>query len=166
MRVTEHSVMVLHMNDPRVSHARIKFPSEGAWPRKKGAIWDCLQRRGDRGGGGRTRMIYKFNLPRDGHGQAGGGGIAASLCDWLTSKELFCWVNWWVNIIPRLNIRNPVLEGLLIPHIMLHSPPILAGKRNRTCGFHWPSKARFLILSLCKRCCASKNVTQNCCWYT
>ena len=27
--------MVLHMNDPRVSHARIKFPSEGARAREK-----------------------------------------------------------------------------------------------------------------------------------
>ena len=59
--------MVLHTNDPRVSHARIKFPSEGAsmskGEGKKVAIWDCLQRR-------RTRMIYKFNLPCDGHARS------------------------------------------------------------------------------------------------
>ena len=44
----------------------------------------------------------------------------------------------------KRNLRNPILEGLFILRLMLRFPPILAGKRNWMCGFHRPSKMRFL----------------------
>ena len=45
----------------------------------------------------------------------------------------------------KLYIRNPVLEVLFILRLMLRSPPILAGKRNRWRCFHRTSKTRFQI---------------------
>ena len=56
----------------------------------------------------------------------------------------------------QLNIRNPVLEGLCVPHLVLHSPPMLAYKRNLMCGFHRPSKTIFLRFSLCVSHCAHR----------
>ena len=36
----------------------------------------------------------------------------------------------------KLNMRNPVLEGLFIQRLTLLFPPISAGKRYQTRGFH------------------------------
>ena len=48
--------------------------------------------------------------------------------------------------------QNLILEGLFIrlfiPGLMLHFPPILAGKRNWMRVFQWPSKMRFLRFHL------------------
>ena len=46
-----------------------------------------------------------------------------------------------------IDLRNIILEGRFIQLLMLHFPPILAGKR----GFYRPSKMRFLRFSLVQR---------------
>ena len=44
----------------------------------------------------------------------------------------------------KRNLRNLILKSLSNPRLMLRFLPILAGKGNWMCGFHRPSKMRFL----------------------
>ena len=48
----------------------------------------------------------------------------------------------------KRNLRNDISEGLFNPRLMLHLPPILAGKCKWMRGFHRPSKMIFLRFRL------------------